>query len=122
MLQNNTAIDGQIISVGKLVVKVQYICSMQEKTNCYWQQQPLQHNITVQTRTIIHSRLNVFGIKNVQDIPKNVCSIIQAKKAIQRYPICMTDADYDYILDKTEVREKNDFERTVSVNSDKEQY
>ena len=27
--QNNTAIDGQIISAGELVVKAQYICSMQ---------------------------------------------------------------------------------------------
>ena len=28
-LQNNTTIDGQIISAGELVVKAQYICSMQ---------------------------------------------------------------------------------------------
>ena len=32
----------------------------------------------------------------------------------------MTDADYDYILDEIERREKNDFEGNVSVNSDKE--
>ena len=30
----------------------------------------------------------------------------------------MTDADYDYILDEVECREKNEFERNVSVNSD----
>ena len=35
-LQNNTAIDRQVISSGELVVKEQYICSMQEKTNWYW--------------------------------------------------------------------------------------
>ena len=29
-LQNNTVIDGQVISAGELVVKAQYICSMQE--------------------------------------------------------------------------------------------
>ena len=29
----------------------------------------------------------------------------------------MTDADYDYILDEIECREKIDFERNVSVNS-----
>ena len=28
-LQNNTIIDGQVISAGKLVVKSQYICFMQ---------------------------------------------------------------------------------------------
>ena len=31
MLQNNTAIDGQIISAGELVFKAQYICSMKNK-------------------------------------------------------------------------------------------
>ena len=29
----------------------------------------------------------------------------------------MTDADYDYILDEIERREKIEFERNVSVNS-----
>ena len=42
MLQNNTTIDRQVISAGKLVSKAQYILSMQENTNCYWKQQPLQ--------------------------------------------------------------------------------
>ena len=32
----------------------------------------------------------------------------------------MTDDDYDYILDEIERREKNEFERNVSGNSDKE--
>ena len=36
-LQNNTTIDGQIISAGGLFVKAQYICSMQENTNEYWE-------------------------------------------------------------------------------------
>ena len=34
----------------------------------------------------------------------------------------MTDADYDYILDEIERREKIEFERNVSGNSDKEWY
>ena len=32
----------------------------------------------------------------------------------------MTDADYDYILDEIERREKIEFGRNVSVNSDDE--
>ena len=28
------------------------------------------------------------------------------QKNIQRHPICMTDADYNYILDETESHEK----------------
>ena len=65
-LQNNTIID-------------EYICSMQENTNCYWKQQPLQHTIIVTTRTIIHPRLDVITIRYAQDIPNNVCNTIQAK-------------------------------------------
>ena len=34
----------------------------------------------------------------------------------------MNDADYDYILDEVERREKNECERNVSGNSDEEQY
>ena len=43
-------------------------------------------------------------------------------KSIQRYPISVTDADYDHILDGIESSEKNEFERNVSVNSDYEYY
>ena len=46
--------------------------------------------------------------------------MIQAKKSIQRHPICMIDSDYDYILDEIERREKIEFERNVIVNSYKE--
>ena len=41
-LQNNTTIYGQVIYSGELVVKAQYLCSMQESINWYWKQQPLQ--------------------------------------------------------------------------------
>ena len=41
---------------------------------------------------------------------------------MQRHPIIMTDDDYDYILDKIECRERNNFKRNISVNSDEEQY
>ena len=39
-LQENTTIDGKFITAGELVAKVQYICSVQVRTNCYWDQQP----------------------------------------------------------------------------------
>ena len=79
---------------------------MQENTNFYWKLQTLQHTIIVPTRKILHPRLDVIIIRYVQDIPKNICSSIQAKKSIQTHPIIMTDADYDYILDKMDRREK----------------
>ena len=34
------------------------------------------------------------------------CNSIQSKKAIQRHPTRIKDADYDYILDEIERREK----------------
>ena len=76
-LQNNTKIDGQVIYSGELVAKAQYLCSMQENTNLYWKQEPLQHTIIFPTRAILRSRLDVITIIYVQDIPKNVCNNIQ---------------------------------------------
>ena len=102
MLQKNTVIYGQVISSCELVVKAQYIFSMQENTNWYWKKQSLQQNITVTTRTMLHPRLDVIKIRCVQGIHKNICNRIQA---IQRHPISMTDDDYDYIVDKIERRE-----------------
>ena len=93
---------------------------MQENTNWYWKQQPLQQTIIVSARTILHSRLDVITIRYAQEIPKNICNSIQAKKSIQRRHISMTDADYDYILDEIEFSGKIEFERNVSVNSDEE--
>ena len=79
---------------------------MQENTNWYWKQQPLQQIIIVPTRTILHPHIDVITIRYVKEIHKNVCNRIQAKQAIQRHPIIMTDAGYDYILDENERREK----------------
>ena len=40
------------------------------------------------------------------------------KKYISRQPICLTDYEYDYILEEIGRQEKNDFERYVEVYSD----
>ena len=76
MLQatKNTTIYGQVIYAGEIVVKAQYLCSIEEKTNWYWKQQPLQQTIIFLTRTILHTRLDVIIIRYVKDIPKNICS------------------------------------------------
>ena len=69
-LQNNTKIDGQIITAGELVVKSQYLCSVQDSANWYWGQHQLQQAIIVPTRIIIHPHLDVVGITDFQDIHK----------------------------------------------------
>ena len=53
-LQDTTTSYGQIITAVKLVVKEQYLCSMQLYTNCYCNQHPQQHVITVTTLTTLH--------------------------------------------------------------------
>ena len=45
---------------------------------------------------------------------------IQEKKSIHRHPICMTDADCDYILDEIYHWDKIEFESNVSGDSDEE--
>ena len=72
MLQNNTKKIGEVISARELFVKAQYLCSVQEKNNWYWQQQPLHQTVMVPIRTILHLRLDVFIIRYVQDIPKKI--------------------------------------------------
>ena len=50
-LQDNTTIDGQVITAGELVFKAQYICYMQESTNWFWDQQQVT---TVPKCTLLH--------------------------------------------------------------------
>ena len=117
-LQGNTKIDGQIITVGELVVNAKYLCLMQVDTNWYLNQQSKHHVITVLTRTIVHPQIEGDAITDFHAIPTGICSRTQAKKSISRQPICLTDADYDYILEEIGRQDKNEFEREIDVYSD----
>ena len=59
------------------------------------------------TRTILHPQLEGDAITDFRLIPTSICSRTQGKKAISRQPICLTDADYNYILEEIDRREKN---------------
>ena len=120
-LQENTTIDGQIITAGELVVKSQYLCYMQEDTNCYWNQSPQQHVITVPTRTIIHPRLGVNAVTHFHAIPKIVCTRTQAKISISRQPICLTDYDHDCNLEEIGRRYRIEFKRDVELYCEDEE-
>ena len=91
---------------------------MQVDTDRYWNQQPKHHIITVPTCTIIHPRLEGDAITDFHAIPTSIFSRTQAKKAISRQPICLSDSDYDYILEEIGCRDKIEFERNVDVYSD----
>ena len=99
--------DGQIIIAGELVVNAKYLCSMQVDTNWYYNQQSKHHVITVPTLTILHPQPEGDAITYFHLIPTSICSRTQAKKSISRQPICLTDADYNYILEEIDRREKN---------------
>ena len=72
------------------------------------------------TRTIIHPRIEVNSVTDFHAIPKSVCNRTLAKKAISRQPICLTDYDYDYILEEVGCQDKTEFEIDVEVYSDEE--
>ena len=117
-LQKSTTIDGQILIAGELVVNEKYLCSMQVDTNWYCIQQSKHHVITVPTRTILHPQLEGDAITDFHSITTSICYRTQAIKSISRQPICLTDADYDYILEEIGRRDKIEFEREIDVYSD----
>ena len=92
-----------------MVVKAQYICSIQVYTNCYWKQQPKQHVTTFTTHTILHPQLEVNTVTDFHAIPTSVCIRKQEKRDITRQPTCLTDSEYDYILKEISLQEKIDF-------------
>ena len=101
-----------------MIFNAKYLCSMQVDTNWYWNQQPNHHVITVPTRTILHPQLEGDTITDFHAIPTSICSRTKAKKAISRQPICLSDFDYDNILEEINQRDKIDFEREIDVYSD----
>ena len=66
-----------------MVVKAQYICSIQIDTNWYCNQQPKHYVITVPTRTILHPQLEVNMITDFHAITTSICSNTQAKNPSQ---------------------------------------
>ena len=104
-----------------MVVKAQYLCSMQVDTNWYCNQQPKQYVITVPKYTILHPQLAFNAVTNFLAIPTGLCTRTQAKKSISSQPIYLTDSDYDCILEEIGSQDKIEFERYVEVYSDEEE-
>ena len=119
-LHENTTLDGQIITYGELVVKAQYLCSMQVYTNWYWNQHPQQHVITVPTHKIIHPRLEVNAVTDFTQYPQ-VYVPGHKKKIIPRQPICLTYSDYDYVLEEIVCQDTIEFKTDVEAYSDDEE-
>ena len=67
-LQDSTIIDRHILTSVELVVKSQYLYSMQLDINWYWYKHPQQHVITVTTLTILHPRLEVNAMIDIPEV------------------------------------------------------
>ena len=65
-----------------------------------------------------HAQYFIHNLKVINLIPTSICSRTQAKKSISRQTICLTDADYDNILEEIDRRDKIEFEREIDVYSD----
>ena len=91
---------------------------MQVDTNWYWNQQSKHRVIIVPTRTIPHSQLGGDAITDFHTIPTSICSRTQTKKEISRQPTCLSDFDYDYILEEIGRQDKIEFEIEIYVYRD----
>ena len=67
------------------------------------------------TRTILHPGHEVDAVTYFHAIPKCVCKRTKNKKIISIQPICLTDSDYNYILEEIACQDKNYFEKDVEV-------
>ena len=69
------------------------------------------------TCAILRPELKVNAVTDFHAMPKIVYNRTQAKKSIPRQPICLTDSDYDYILEEIGRQDKIEFEKDVEVFS-----
>ena len=67
------------------------------------------------THTILHPQLEVNSVTDFHAIPTSVCTKKQSNIYISRQLICLTDCDYDCILEEIVRQDKIEFERDVEV-------
>ena len=76
----------------------------------------------VTTRTILHPCLDVMKLTEVKQIHKSVWNRNQSHKAIQGYPICLTDSDHDFILDEIRHRDTIEYQKYMSIDDKDDQF
>ena len=88
---------------------------MKENTKCYWEKRYQKQTIAILTRTVVHPFLDIFVVKYVQDILRSFCNKNQAHQVLQRYYVCITDSDHDYILDEILRQDQIEYERKIKI-------
>ena len=58
----------------------------------------------------------VMAVTSVKYIPKSLCNRNQARKDLQKYTICLTNYDHDFILDEIKRRDTIKYEINISVD------
>ena len=84
----------------------------------YWKQLGTNQSVILSTCTIVHKFIEVSDIKNVAVINIIICNKKQARQAVHRQPIFISDSEHDYILEKIERRDYIEYERKIH-NDDK---
>ena len=74
-------------------------------TNWYWKQLGTKERVMIEAYNIAHPCLYMSTIKYVADTPISLRNKKQARKNVKRHPMCISDADHDYILDEIERRD-----------------
>ena len=71
-IEEDTTWDLKNITAGEIVVKAYYLSYTKEKNKWYFKQKKQKRVILFPTRTIVHSCLDVFLVKDVYDISRSV--------------------------------------------------
>ena len=57
-----------------------------------------------------------MSVNEVKQIPKSVCNRNQARKALPRHFICLTDSRHYFIFDKIKLRDDIECKRDMSFD------
>ena len=95
---------------------------MKENNKWYWEQAQTQNNIIVKTRTIVHICLDAMIVTGAKKILKSVLKRNQEHQGIQRNPICITDSNYDFILDQIKRTDTIEYKRYISIDDKEAQF
>ena len=91
---------------------------MQYYTKQFWGKSQQEKNIIFPIRTIVHPCLDVMSVTEVKQIPRILCNINQAHKALQRCPIRLTDSNHYQIIDEMKHRDTFEYDLAISYQWD----
>ena len=98
------------------VVKKTYLSEIQTNKKWYWEQEQHHQNLIAPKKKIFHPWPDSTVVKNIADIPKNVCAMKKGTKSLQRRPLFISDEYHDGILDKIMRRYQIEYKISIYVD------